>query len=141
LRKNRRGAKAEAGRQRGYREQREAMLAHSSSPDYEMRLVGFEFHFCTFCRHHPSVSFGWLRLIFVNARDVNRTRLMQTEFARLLPERLGPLVTVIGFAATTNRTSCFAIRDAHFGFGAGSCLGVVREKSWAPDLCERFLEW
>jgi hypothetical protein len=43
---------------------------------------------------------------------------MATEFARLLPERLAPPVTVIGFAATTNRTSCFAIREAHFGFAA-----------------------
>jgi len=48
---------------------------------------------------------------------------MQAEFARLLPERLGPPVTVIGFAATTNQTSCFAIREAHFGFAA------IREKN------------
>jgi hypothetical protein len=43
---------------------------------------------------------------------------MQAEFAKLLRERLGPPVTVILFAATTNRTSCFVIREAHFGFAA-----------------------
>ena len=61
---------------------------------------------------------------------------MQTEFARLLPERLGLWVTAIGFAATTKRTSCFVIRAVHFGFGAELTWLRSEEKSWAPNILE-----
>jgi len=55
---------------------------------------------------------------------------MPTEFARLVPERLGLWVTVSGFAATTKRTSCFVIREVHFGFGAA--LTWLRSKEKIP---------
>jgi len=65
----------------------------------------------------------------VLTRAISRTRLIQTEFAKLLPERLtSGDWTVIGFAATMNRTSCFAIRNAHFGFAAGSLHGCDQRK-------------
>jgi len=56
---------------------------------------------------------------------------MEGEFARLLPERLGPAVTVTGFARRR-----IAIREAHFGFAVPLTRLLSEKKTRAANILE-----